>query len=296
LHLSQECGKSIAQEKAMLSPKRVVVLTPLFSLCLTLTSCSQGEKGKPGTPAFYWQAARETYVTRDYLKTTEHLRRLIRTENEFSTRGQPWRLIVASGLTKAYMELADDFEKGAQANSTSAVPFLKTVATYRTTAETRALEFAETFIQWKKSCKDQEILLDFPFPSLAATETQQRQKIQGGAVLSAGALPILEQRLIERCIAESAAAAVGAPGDLMKGQSSFQAGSAKVPRDVFALATAHALYEQAQLFTRQKMNKNDRLHLFCQEGLGILKSVPETAESKKLTADFEALAKTVEMR
>jgi hypothetical protein len=280
----------------MLSRTRVVLLTPLLSLCLTLTSCSTGNKGKPGTPAFYWQAARETFVTRDYLKTIEHLRRVIRTENEFTARGLPWRLIVAGGLTKAYMEMADDFEKGARANSATPEAFLKTMATYRTNAETRALEFAETFLQWKKSSQDQEILLDFPFPRLAATETPQRQKIQGGQMPAEGALPVLEQRLIDRYIAENAAAAVGAQGDLTKGQALFQAGSAKVPRDVFALATANALWDQAQLFTKQRMNKNDRLHLFCQEGLDLLKSVPETAESKKLKTDFEKLSKTVEMR
>jgi hypothetical protein len=297
LHGVKECDKSIAQEKAMLSRNRVFVLFPLLSLCLTFTSCSTGpDKGKPGTPAFYWQAARETFVKRDYLKTTEHLRRVIRTENEFSLRAQPWRLVVASGLAKAYIELADDFEKGAKANTAAQLPFLQTTATYRTTAETRALEFAETFIQWKKSFKEQEVLLDFPFPSLGSTETPLRQKIQGGSMPGEGALPVLEQRLIDRYIAESAAAAVGSPGDLTKGRTFFQAGSAKVPRDVFALAMANSVYEQAQLFARNKMNKSDRLHLFCQEGLDTLKSIPESDESKKLTIDLERLAKTVEMR
>jgi hypothetical protein len=281
----------------MLCWKRVFVLVPFLPLWLALTSCSTGaDKGKPGTPAFYWQAARETFVTRDYLKTTEHLRRVIRTENEFTQRALPWRLVVANGLARAYIELANDFEKGAKANAGGELPLLKTMASYRTTAETRALEFAETFIQWKKTATDPEILLDFPFPSVPTTETPLRQKIQGGSLPGEGALPVLEQRLMDLYIAESAAAAVGAPGDLAKGRTLFQAGSAKVPRDVFALAMATALYDQAQLFTRGKMNKSDRLHLFCEQGLDALKSIPETTESKKLTIDFERLAKTVEMR
>ncbi|HSW51518.1 MAG TPA: hypothetical protein VLH09_15130 [Bryobacteraceae bacterium] len=281
----------------MLCTRRVAVLAPLLSLWLTQISCSTGaDKAKPGTPAFYWQAARETHVTRDYLKTVEHLRRVIRTDNEFNLRAQPWRLIVADGLTRTYMQLADDFEMGAKANADAPLPLLKTMASYRTTAETRALEFAETFIMWKKTAKDPEILLDFPFPSVPSMETPLRQKIQGGSLPGEGAMPALEQRLMSICVAESAAAAAGATGDVSKGRTLFQAGSAKVPRDVFALAMATALYNQAQLFSRAKMNKSDRLHLFCTEGLDVLKSIPETAESKKLTSEFEKLAKTVEMR
>ncbi|MFB3778404.1 MAG: hypothetical protein ACE141_12375 [Bryobacteraceae bacterium] len=281
----------------MLCSRRVVVLAPLLSLWLIQVSCSTGaDKAKPGTPAFYWQAARETHVTRDYLKTVEHLRRVIRSENEFNLRAQPWRLVIANGLAKAYMELADDFEKGAKANADAQLPLLKTMASYRTLAETRALEFAETFIMWKKTSKDPEILLDFPFPTVPSTETPLRQKIQGGSMPGEEAMPVLEQRLINLYVAESAAAAVGAAGDISKGRALFQAGGAKVPRDVFALAMTTALYNQAQLFSRSKMNKSDRLHLFCTEGLDVLKSIPETADSKKLKADFEALAKTVEMR
>ena len=281
----------------MLCWKRVVVLVPFLPLWLAQTSCSTGsEKAKPGTPAFYWQAARETFVKRDYLKTTEHLRRVIRTENEFSLRAQPWRLVVANGLARTYIELANDFEMGAKANIDAPFPLLKTMASYRTTAETRALEFAETFLQWKKSPNDPEILLDFPFPSVPTTDTPLRQKIQGGSLPSEGALPALEQRLMDLYVAEAAAAAVGAPGDLAKGRTLFQAGSAKVPREVFTLAMATAIYDQAQLFTREKMNKSDRLHLFCEQGLEALKSIPETTETKKLLGEFEKLAKTVEMR
>ena len=67
---------------------RILITVAALPLWLSLTSCGP-KKPAVGTPAFYWDAARETFATRDYLKTTEHLRRIIRTDNEFTQRALP---------------------------------------------------------------------------------------------------------------------------------------------------------------------------------------------------------------
>ncbi len=278
----------------MLSRKPgVITLIPCLSICLSLTSCSLGpSKAPPGTPAFYWQAAQETFVTRDYLKTTEHLRRVIRTENEFTLRAQPWRLVVSSGLAKAYIDLADDFRQGIKTQTSPPGSARKLMSDYRTLAETRAIEFAETFIQFMKTPKEPNILLDFPFPTATMAEIAERKQIQGGLLPSGDTMSSVERRMIERSVAEAGAAAVGAPGDAAKAATLFQAGKTQVPREVFMQAMVKALYSQTELFSRELMNKPDRLQLFADQGLAALKTMEDNAQNKELTNNFEMLVKS----
>jgi hypothetical protein len=76
----------------------------LFSGC-----SSQNAPPAKGSPAFYWSAAQETYKAGDYAKTVDHLRRVTETENEFADRAMPWLLVMTSGMSRGYADLADSF-------------------------------------------------------------------------------------------------------------------------------------------------------------------------------------------
>jgi hypothetical protein len=271
-----------------------VTLLSCLSFWLGLTSCSSGpEKAKPGTPGFFWEAAGETFATRDYLKTTEHLRRVIRTENEFTGRALPWRLVVSGGLAQAYIDLADDFRQGIKTHQIAPGSLRKLMTDYRVTAETRSLEFAETFIAFMKAPKAENVILEFPFPTATSmAEIAERKRIQGGLQPSADLLVSAERRMIERAVPALAAAAVGAPGDEAKAQSLFQAGKAQVPREVFMEAMVKALYNQTELYSRELMNKPDRLQLFADQGLAALKTMAENQQNKELATNFEMLVKS----
>src|SRR5436309_1422775 len=97
-----------------------------------LSSCSSEPAGPAkGTPAFYWQAANETYKTGDYLKTLDHLDAILATDNDFSARALPWSLVLTSGMASAYMELADEYEAGSRANKSSPTAFRQSLRNYR---------------------------------------------------------------------------------------------------------------------------------------------------------------------
>jgi hypothetical protein len=268
---------------------RLLIPFPLLVVFLALTSC--GPSGPlPGTPAFYWQAAKETFAARDYLKTADHLARLTKSENEFALRAEPWGLVLTAGLAKAYIDLAGGFESGGKAggkDSAMPLPLRKKMSDYRTLAERRALEFGETFIQFEKSSKDQNIALEFTYPATNMADIPELTRIKGGAILPDSTLSTVETRLIEQSIAKSAGAAVGAAGDPAKAQTLFQAGSVQVPRDVFMVAMAGNLHDLAQLFTRGKLDKLDRLEFFCNKGLEALKPVKQTKEIKDLVFNLE---------
>lgn len=272
---------------------RVPIAVVSLILWLPLASCGP-QKPAMGTPAFYWDAARETFATRDYLKTTEHLRRIIRTDNEFTQRALPFRLVVSSGLAQAYLELAGDCQKGLKTEPQTPGPLRQAMANYRLHAESRALEFAETFIQFRKVNQDKIIALEFPFPTLRAADVPERVKVQGGALLSPDAMTLVDQKVIERTMADAAAAAVGAADDLAKGRTAFESGKAEVPREVFMHAMLQSLYNQSELFGRGAMNKFDRLAVFVEQGTEALKTMEQNEQNKTLAANFQELLKTAQ--
>jgi hypothetical protein len=271
---------------------QILMTAVLLVALLSLTSCSFAPSGpQPGTPAFYWQAAKETFSARDYVKAADHLSRVAKTDNEFTLRAVSWQLVLSAGLSKAYIDLAEEFEKGAKANTVRPMPLRRLMSNYRTTAEQRAMEFGQAFIQFEKILKEQNVALEFPFPAADAAEIQELKQIESGSVLPEATMVAVERKMIGRSVAQAACAAVGAAGDTAKAQALFQAGSVQVPREVFILAMANNLYDLARLFSRTKLDKGDRLELFSNEALDALKPFKETKQAKDLTAKFQKLLK-----
>jgi hypothetical protein len=271
--------------------KRVAVFA-LISLSLLLVACSTGPTPpQKGTPEFYWQAATETFATADYLKTADHLDSIGRTENQFTNKAQLWRLVLTSGMTKAFMELGDNYEFGARINKANPTPFRKRVSNYRNMAAGLCLQFAETIRAFKQTHKEAEIALSFPFPTGSAGQVPGLNKLSNGIFLSDVEQEATQKRMLERCILIAVAKSAGAGEDPAKAQALFQAGEVKVPRAVFMTAMANVLYEQSQLFTGLKLDKPDQLKLFANEALDTLKGVPETKETKALTAKIQAALK-----
>src|SRR6185437_3529708 len=90
--------------------KRTTAILAVVSANLILFSCGGDNAPKPGTPAFYWAAAKETYAAGDYQKTVEHLGNIVSGQNEYVARAQPWLLVLTSGMALCYMDLAESFD------------------------------------------------------------------------------------------------------------------------------------------------------------------------------------------
>jgi hypothetical protein len=261
-------------------------------LSLFLVACSSGPTPpQKGTPEFYWQAARETSTTADYLKTADHLDALAKTENQYTSRAQTWRLVLTAGMTKAFMELGDNYEYGARINKANPTPFRKRVSDYRNMAGRLSLQFAETFRAFRQAHQEAEIVLGFPFPTGSAGQVALLSKLGNGIFLSESEQETVQKRMLERWILIGVAKAVGTGEDTAKAQAMFQAGEVKVPRGMFMMAMANALFDQSQLYTRMKLDRPDQMKLFANEALEALKGVPENKETKALAAKIQAALK-----
>jgi hypothetical protein len=256
-----------------------------------LCSCSTASKGpEKGSPAFYWQAARETYAAGDYVKTLDHLDQLLATENEFTSRALPWSLVLMSGMASGHMELADTYTAGARLNKSDPGEFRRQVSLNRGGANRLALRVAENFAKIDK-LKADTVPLAFGYPKGTAAQPPQYTKLANGIALSETERDAVQKRALERGVLLAACRAAGAPNDTAKTEQILKNDNAQVSRDVFVAAMAETLFNEAQLYTRDKLDEPQKLEILCQRAQDALKGIPGTKETKALSGKFQEFLK-----
>jgi hypothetical protein len=270
---------------------RRVGLWALIAVNLILLSCSTNNAPQPGTPAFFWAAAKETYAAGDYQKTVEHLSNIVSTQNEYVARAQPWMLILTSGMVQGYMDLAKAFDDGAHANRSQATNFHRQVNTYQGAANTLALQFADTFSKFQS--KDEFVTLAFAYPTGSPTEVMLLNKVAGGAWLPEAEIDTAQKRAIEHAVLLATCRAAGAKDDPAKAQDLLKTGEAKVPRAAFVQAMAVALYDASQLYSRTKLDQPDKMKVFCGRAQEALKTIPDSKDGQDLDKKIQAALKKV---
>jgi len=269
---------------------RKVAVLALFSVNLILFSCSTSNAPQPGTPAFYWDAAQQTYAAGDYQKTMENLGNILSSQNEYVARAQPWMLVLTSGMAHGYMDLAEAYDVGSHANRGQTTNFHRLVDTYRDNANTMALQFAETFAKFDS--KDEYVTMAFKYPATGSpTEVLLLDKVSKGNWPSEADIDAAQKRAIERAVLLDTCRAVGAADDPGKAQDLLKTGDSKVPRATFIQAMATALYEDSQIYTRNKRDEPEKLKIFCTRAQDALKLVPASKESEQLDKKIQAALK-----
>ncbi|MCL4403106.1 MAG: hypothetical protein M1436_10680 [Acidobacteria bacterium] len=271
---------------------RFAFLCAIPVLGLIACSCTTGPRApQPGTPAFYWAAAKETYRTGDYLKTSNNLEQLTRTENEFTARARLWAVAVSSGLAQAYNDMADTYEAGARANRANPTPFRRQVSQYRAAASSAALQFVEAFHNFQTTSKDPNVTLEFEFPAGNALQPPELKRVSSGILVQDSERDLLLRNMIQRGVLLSVCRAVGAPEDAARARELFQKGNGEVAADTFKMAMADLLHEQAQLFGPAKLDQPNRVKLLCGEAMETLSSLPPNPKTKALSTKIQKTLK-----
>jgi hypothetical protein len=271
--------------------KTTLLLISAVSLIFILSvSCSSGPKRpQPGTPASFWQGAKEAFTAKDYMKTLENLDRAAKSE-ELASQALPWTLVIQAGLIRGYNDLADSFEKGARASRNSPGALRKQTSNYRRFARPLTLQMAEKFMAFQKS-KDEQIPLAFPFPGGSPSEPPALGQVETGIMLPAAGLEDVQSKTITRAVILTASSAAGAGDDSSKAAELFKTEDLKVPRATFMTAMANALLNASGLFAPKKLDEPERAKLFAEMAKAALKDVPASLEVKALNERIDKILK-----
>ena len=275
-----------------MSVRNHVIALAALGLLVAGTSCSSGpQPPQPGTPAFFWAAANESYRAGDYLKTSEHLQRILTSENEFAARARAWDAVISGGAAQAYIELADNWEAGARANRENPTPFRKQVSGLRALASAAAIQYAEDVHKVVAADKDPTILLAFANPAGAAAPPVGLKRVAGGILVQDSEQGLLQTAMVQRGVLLSVCAAIGSPDDAAAAQEKLKTGEFRVPREVFLLAAAKGLQDESEVFTSNKLDQPNRLKLLSQEAMNALGAIPQNKETKVVADKVQARLK-----
>ncbi len=263
-------------------------LSAITALSLIAVSCTPAsEQPRVGTPAFHWNSARQTFSAGDYAKASDNLGEVIKTDNEYTARALPWRLVLLSGMAKGYAELAETWEYGTRANRANPTPFRTQGNRFRSSAGQLALQFAETLQKFEGVSKKDKVTLAFPYPTGSAAEIPALKRVSSGILIPEAEVETVQKRVLERAVLLAACRAVGAPDDAAKAQQIFKSDTVQVEWPVFALALANSLYDQSQVFAPDKLARPDRIELLLNEATEMLQGVAEDKEVKALKAKIQ---------
>lgn len=273
-----------------MNAKRIALVLALVLGIATLISCSSGpSQPTMGSPAFYWQGAREVYKAGDYMKTLQNLDNLLATDNEFTPRALPWVLVLKSGIAQGYMDAADNYAVGVH-NSHEPSAFRRQVSQNRNSASQLALQFAEDFGKLDK-IKGDTITLEFSYPKGTAAPVAQFTKVTTGIALTPTETETAQQRSVERGVLLETCRAAGAINDTAKTQDLLKTGVATVPRATFMVAMADSLFRFSQLYIKDKLDEPQKMDALIQRAQAALTGLPETKEIKDLKSDIDAAVK-----
>ena len=255
-----------------------------------VTACSRGPApAKPGTSAFFWQVAQQSYHAGDLLKTDGVLLDLSRRQNGYASRARIVQLVVSAGITQGLWELSDAYQAGSEVTPAR----LRTEAfNLRSQAAGTALEFTQA-VHDLASDQEPTICFEFPFPPGSVARPIELSKVSAGEWLSDWEREGLERAILQRGVILAVTYAVGAANDSAMAATEFQSGNAQIPRAVFLTGMARLLYQQANVFGAKGLDRADRYLVMAREALETVQSLPPTPETAQLAAKIEATIKNV---
>ncbi len=260
---------------------------PLFgvlALVIATTSCAGGPKPpEPGTPAFFWGSAQDSYRTGDMARTDEQLQKVLASENEFSARARAWDIVISAGLAQGHAEMADVFETGARLNRANPTPFRKQVSTERSAASSAVLQFADEVHQFLAKDKGANVPLAFVYPAGSLSQPAALKKIASGMLVQDSERDLLQNAMVQRGVLQAVCQALDSVDDPAKAIDKLKAGDAQVARDAFLWAAAKMLEQESQIYMPNKLDLPNRFLLVSNQALEVLQAIPETKDSKALS-------------
>ncbi len=265
---------------------RCVIPVAAAVAALSGGGCGTSSKGpappKPGTPPFFWAAARTAYQKSDFQAAMKNLNSILATENEFTRRAQIWELVLDSGIARGEMEWADILDEGRPAAKAREIDFRRLANEARTLAGQSAMRFADTGHKLMPALTDDEIALPFGLPDVNRNRPVEVERIIKGILPLPAEVERLHNLMMRRGVLLSVIAVADPGGDLEKARELFSQPEPKVKREQFLFYLATQFTELSQLFAPKKLDRAARVKLFLDKANEALAPVPKSPARDKL--------------
>lgn len=268
------------------------LLGAIGAACL-FTACSGGDSNAVqfGTPAWYWQAAQDTFKTGDFGKTDEHLSELVKGDSEWKQRAAVWKVVLLSGLIRGNMELVEACKRGMEEKKSSIDALQNPLQQYQRDGRRFTIELLESWGKLKQAIGDGPTLpIEFPFPAGSASQSPVVTGIRAGTAPDAAQMIDAAKATLQRGVLLDITEYVGAGEDVPKAQGMFSTLPIQVPAVEFWNEVGNNLFDMTPLFGVRGINDPTIRKIMLERSLDALSGAlaSENAELKKTAEEKKA--------
>ncbi len=278
----------------MRTQQAVVAGVPCLAVILWLGSCSTGRAptARMGTPAWFWGAAKEQFAAGDFVKTQEHLEKIMVSESPLKARATTWHLVVLGGMAAGLKDLAEAYEDGSMVAKTGSGEFRRVSNDMYRLSKQYSIGLAQEVDRIRKDMAGvEQFTLEFSFPIGSAAEIGTLARVRQGMMPQESERASAQRQSLARGIVMETSAVVGVGDDSAKAAESFKTPPVQVPRAVFLLGVAETLYEQSKIFDRRKLNEPDKRKILLEQAVECLKPAADTGDAGQKKKAKELLGK-----
>lgn len=267
-------------------------LIAVTALALGLVSCggTQGpEKPQPGTPAFVWATAQDSFQKGNFADASNQLDKLTGKEGEFRDRAEVLQIVIATGLARGEMEWADIWDSGSDFARAKHLEFKHAGAAMRGVSAQMVMRAAEITHSRLKTLKDKDLTLPFALPALPSELPVEAERVKKGvAVLPAEQAPAL-LKMQQRGVLQSFAEFTGSGKDVDKARELLAKGDFKAPKDAFFLAIARQFTSLSDIYGPKKLDQSGQVTMLCGEADAALALAAPSADVKEQQKKIAAI-------
>ncbi len=280
--------------------KRPFFLTLLSGLALVLTSssCSSTSTTKtgiePGSPAFFWAAAKDAHSKGDFALAAENLRRLTTgPANEYRERAEVWVMTLYAGLAAGDMEWVQTLKDGLKTARSNQADFRKAMTAASADANQNLMQYAEVaHAAMNRGLPSPDVPVAFTIPALDAKDTDAEPgKIAKGILPPAAELAAIRQQYRRKAAFLAMTRVSGNGKDIEKAKAALAGGDLKIKTDAWRTAIAQDFLTAADCYEPKRLDHAARAKLMLDEAKEALEKIPAGGEAKDLKKRLDTLSK-----
>jgi len=267
--------------------------TLVIALSLGLISCgpSGPESPQPGTNAYLWWTAQESFKKGNFIDVSNQLDKLTGKESEYKLRAQAWQMIVATGVARGNAEWADIVEEGLKLNRDRQLEFHRIINGTRSEAHQMVMRAAQINLSSLDALAAADIALPVALPNFPVDLPVEAGRVKKGVSLKPAEQEVALLAMQRRAVLKALALFAGAGDDLKKAAPAFATGEFKLAKQNLLIGIATQFSELTDMYTSKKLAESARVKMLCEGADKALKGAQAGADTKAIQKKLEAARK-----
>jgi hypothetical protein len=267
---------------------RIEAWALMVAMLIALAACSsESQRSAAGAWSPRWQETERLFAQGDIDGTLQQIEVLLKADGSDSVRAAAWKMLILAGKARAYFELSEAYETGAQENPAEVLAFRRASSTHRSQARQASLALAQMASETDRYFgRVETIPLDFPLQPGSTSLSPVVESVKVGRLSHQAQLTSAEEYSVRRAIVLTICEAATATSDRADPSEGLAGRSPAIPKPRLLAVVGRVLYEQADLFAEERLNDPGKYALLLDLSERLLESSLRYQQQQKASLEL----------